>query len=764
MDPIEQENALLEQRIAQLETSLADAPTTGIQATTATATPTTAEVMESLPFYHPLKIDQAKRQLGYDISTGALKAFTGLADVITTPAVAATRQFGYDVPYFPISTMLEQDLAALAPEYGLKEKTIPQEVVSFVTPTGKGKALAQGISGLASYLGFKGAEYVAPESAGLQIAASLAAPAAMSGISRAGTRIEKVGSKLAVVPPTLAEETATLAKAIDQNVATLSQQAPEIPSKTVVDLGNKQVNNILEAKKTLKEEVTQLFKDPDVYNANVPTTGLRNDIDTIVADWSGGRKTQVANPQLASTIDELRKLERPKLGQALGAFTTEVPNEVPLGKLHSLQIKLGQALPSGSSEAFTPDEALATRLYEYIGNLIDNTPGGEKLVQAKQKSKAYRDAFVWNPILKSRAPLATAQRRDPEKVIPFLTGGSSRFDALQKAGVDITPIQAQIVNEFSAIKTPQGKLDWINKNRPVLQNAPFWSTFEDAATKLETQLGKVEPLTSQTNQLGQILGNLALGKLARVPSGGMLPLAIALGKQYGQEAVGSALQTGGNILSKIPVSSPTELLTRSVLAGTPEIQTQSLPAVDIEQENAQLESKIAELEKQFGTTKQSESIKVGKQDVSIPVGEQYAPPALVKAVMRVESAGKPKAVSEKGAAGLMQLMPGTAKDLGVEDRFNPAQNIEGGSRYLQQMINKYKKTDLALAAYNWGPSNIDKAIRKVKAEGKRVTWANIMQVVKVPMETRLYVNKVLKNKEVEAQEHNALGIWQLHKR
>ena len=162
--------------------------------------------------------------------------------------------------------------------------------------------------------------------------------------------------------------------------------------------------------------------------------------------------------------------------------------------------------------------------------------------------------------------------------------------------------------------------------------------------------------------------------------------------------------------------------------------------------------------------KPAESIKVGKQDVSIPVGEQYAPPALVKAVMRVESAGKPKAVSEKGAAGLMQLMPGTAKDLGVEDRFDPAQNIEGGSRYLQQMINKYKKTDLALAAYNWGPSNIDKAIRKVKAEGKRVTWANIMQVVKVPMETRLYVNKVLKNKEVEAQEHNALGIWQLHKR
>lgn len=145
---------------------------------------------------------------------------------------------------------------------------------------------------------------------------------------------------------------------------------------------------------------------------------------------------------------------------------------------------------------------------------------------------------------------------------------------------------------------------------------------------------------------------------------------------------------------------------------------------------------------------QPESVKVGKQNVSIPTGEDYAPPSLVKAVIQVESAGKPKAVSSKGAAGLMQLMPATAKQLGVADRFDPEQNVEGGSRYLQQMLNKYGKTDIALAAYNWGPGNVDKAIKKVKAEGKRVTWANIMQAVKVPQETRLYVNKVL-NKQVK---------------
>jgi soluble lytic murein transglycosylase-like protein len=118
-------------------------------------------------------------------------------------------------------------------------------------------------------------------------------------------------------------------------------------------------------------------------------------------------------------------------------------------------------------------------------------------------------------------------------------------------------------------------------------------------------------------------------------------------------------------------------------------------------------------------------------------------------VIQVESVGNPNAVSPKGATGLMQLMPGTAKDLGVADRFDPEQNVEGGSRYLQQMISKYGETDIALAAYNWGPFNIDKAISKLKAEGKRVTWANLKEIVKVPEETRLYVNKVL-NKVTEA--------------
>lgn len=158
-----------------------------------------------------------------------------------------------------------------------------------------------------------------------------------------------------------------------------------------------------------------------------------------------------------------------------------------------------------------------------------------------------------------------------------------------------------------------------------------------------------------------------------------------------------------------------------------------------EAENATLEQRIIELEKALNAPVEA---KVGKQNISIPTGEQYAPPSLVKAVMKVESGGKQDAVSSKGARGLMQLMPATARDLGV-DASKPDENVEGGSRYLQQQLNEFGDESLALAAYNWGPNNIKRAMAKVRAEGKRPTWANIKAYVKVPKETREYVDKVL---------------------
>ena len=83
--------------------------------------------------------------------------------------------------------------------------------------------------------------------------------------------------------------------------------------------------------------------------------------------------------------------------------------------------------------------------------------------------------------------------------------------------------------------------------------------------------------------------------------------------------------------------------------------------------------------------------------------------SLVKAVIHAESGYNPNAVSSKGAAGLMQLMPATAQDLRVADSFNPSDNIRGGVRYLRFLLDTFKgDVTLALAAYNAGLGNVAK--------------------------------------------------------
>lgn len=84
-------------------------------------------------------------------------------------------------------------------------------------------------------------------------------------------------------------------------------------------------------------------------------------------------------------------------------------------------------------------------------------------------------------------------------------------------------------------------------------------------------------------------------------------------------------------------------------------------------------------------------------------------PALLHAVIRAESSYNPWAVSHKGAAGLMQLMPGTADRFGVRDRFDPEENIEGGARYLSELLDMFQSdVRLAVAAYNSGENTVKK--------------------------------------------------------
>lgn len=109
-------------------------------------------------------------------------------------------------------------------------------------------------------------------------------------------------------------------------------------------------------------------------------------------------------------------------------------------------------------------------------------------------------------------------------------------------------------------------------------------------------------------------------------------------------------------------------------------------------------------------------------------------PSLIRAVITAESNWDPEAISPKGAVGLMQLMPATAREMKI-DPYSPEENIEGGTRYLRYLLDRFKgRIDIALAAYNAGPTIVDRS-------GGMPSIA----------ETRAYVRKVLANSNIKVR-------------
>lgn len=164
---------------------------------------------------------------------------------------------------------------------------------------------------------------------------------------------------------------------------------------------------------------------------------------------------------------------------------------------------------------------------------------------------------------------------------------------------------------------------------------------------------------------------------------------------------------------------------------------------DIEDyENAQiqsmmLKSRVPAMEG-YGIKAPQKEEAVGIRSDSMPLGmyatklaEKYGiDPQLASYVMKKETGGSKdpaSAVSSAGAQGVMQLMPGTAKEMGVKDSFDPYQNIEGGIKYLAMLDKKYNDPKLVAIAYNWGPGNTDKWLKSGA------------DVSKLPAETRKYI-------------------------
>jgi soluble lytic murein transglycosylase-like protein len=122
------------------------------------------------------------------------------------------------------------------------------------------------------------------------------------------------------------------------------------------------------------------------------------------------------------------------------------------------------------------------------------------------------------------------------------------------------------------------------------------------------------------------------------------------------------------------------------------------------------DSRYVQILKPRGHRRLSPPPKNGGYDglIRLTAAEHRVSPALVKAVIAAESSFNQLAVSSKGAQGLMQLMPATAAELGVMDAFSADQNVDGGARYLREMLDRYGNLSSAIAAYNAGPTAVDR--------------------------------------------------------
>ncbi len=156
-----------------------------------------------------------------------------------------------------------------------------------------------------------------------------------------------------------------------------------------------------------------------------------------------------------------------------------------------------------------------------------------------------------------------------------------------------------------------------------------------------------------------------------------------------------------DIQSRVPIPFATNIEKRSVVTEKETANTEDSLAFQTVLDN----SLLLDNDEFSETPEISSAIDAAVKAASVKYGIDES---LIKAVIQQESDFNPNSVSSAGAKGLMQLMPQTAQSLGITDSFDINQNVDGGTKYLRQMLDTFGDTSLALAAYNAGPGNVKK--------------------------------------------------------
>lgn len=617
--------------------------------------------LEAMPDVGASSLIESAKQFAFDVPVGVARAGAGLADILSYPVVKGLEYAGAPVETFGLSKLLTE---AAGPE------TPTQEVVSFLTPSplSKAKLLSQAGTGLASYLGMKGAETIAPESEYAGLVGALAGPAAVSGMSKIAG---------AVAPK------------LEEAGLGLQRRAFGITKADYKNAKNAVIETVSGDFSTqLKESVNDLIKNK--------TLGTSLDPGAMYAELQGAK---------SATEDAIQ--------------TT----------LKAAEAKIGPVPPP------TFDKTL-----DYIS----------KNIAADQVDKYVNNVIEFQDALRREGQGSLTYLNQQKKII-----GENWKNSPQSDPGFWRTIYGDVKSHIEKY-APQVKD--LNKEKQKLIIAEPIVSRNFKASGADYDIGAIQKLLNTTGGAG-LAGGALLGAATGSIGGGMASaLALrALSTPTGQnitgrglrgtaslaEALGGAGLDVGGVLQRGGVASGAASMAEQKaeeILSTPEPDTLE----DIQAQREQLKAALQSLTSTPEPAPQPEAVKIGKQSVSIPTGEKYTEPRLVKAVMQAESAFNPKAVSPKGAGGLMQIMPETAKDLGLTDRFDPDKNVEAGSRYLKQLENAFEgDRKLALAAYNWGIGKVQRKLKEIEKQGEEPTFANLYE--HLPGETKTYIRRVMLN-------------------